>query len=191
MEAALILAAGSSSRLGQPKQLLKVNDVPLLSKTLQAARDAGFARIVVVLGSNYQEHKSVIENLPVEIVFHTDWAKGMGSSLKAGLKKILENHPKTEAVVVTVCDQPHLSGSHLKALLNKYHVSHARVVASKYNNTLGVPALFDQSLFEDLLQVADGQGAKVVIQKQTNQVEFVDWPEGNIDIDTPADLKHL
>lgn len=191
MEAALILAAGSSSRLGQPKQLVKVNEVPLLVRTVQAALDAGFTQILVVLGSNYHEHKSVIENLPVEILFHTDWANGMGSSLKAGLKKILENKPETEAVVVTVCDQPHISGSHLKALLNKYHESQARVVASKYNDTLGVPALFDQRLFEELLQVADSQGAKAVIQKQTNYVEFVDWPEGSIDIDTPEDLRKL
>lgn len=187
---AIILAAGASTRLGQPKQLLKSNEVPLLLKTVQAAHDAQIENIVVVLGFNYKAHKEIIQQFNVEIVEHAEWVKGMGSSLKAGLTHLLRNN-NPSAVIITVCDQPFILGKHLSKLVKNHQETSSAIVASRYNNTLGVPALFDHTFFNELLNVEDNQGAKAVIQKHLNQVAFVDWPEGAIDIDTPDDLRFL
>jgi molybdenum cofactor cytidylyltransferase len=190
-ESVILLAAGSSSRLGQSKQLLKTREVPLLLNTVKAALDAEFKHVVVVLGSNFEAHKAVISHLPVDLINHIEWNRGMGSSLKCGLTHLLKSNPDTSAIVITVCDQPFLKASHLKKLSEKYHQASFSIVASQYNHTLGVPALFDRSLFDQLLNLEDSQGAKVVIQKNKDQVTFVDWPEGHIDIDTVEDLRHL
>lgn len=190
-ESVIILAAGSSSRLGRSKQLVKVNDVPLLLKTTMAALEALYSHVVVVLGAKAEEHKKLIAHLPIEIIIHTEWEKGMGSSLKTGLQHILKLKPKSLAIVVLVCDQPLLTSSHLTALRGAYRKTGKPIVASLYKETLGVPALFDQSLFPELLEIKDVQGAKIVIENHPGSVEPIPWTGGGLDIDTPDDLKLL
>jgi len=190
-ESVILLAAGSSSRLGQPKQLVEVEGVPLLLKSTLAALDANYAHVVVVLGSNADEHKKTIAHLPVEIITHDAWEKGMGSSLKAGLKYVTTSRPDTRAMVIMVCDQPLLTAMHLSALRDAFNHSSAHIVASRYGNTLGVPALFDQTLFSELLNIKDSQGAKVVIENHASAIQAIDWAAGLLDIDTPEDLKSL
>jgi molybdenum cofactor cytidylyltransferase len=190
-ESVIVLAAGSSSRLGQPKQLVRVDGKPLLLKAVLAALEATYSPIVVVLGSNAEEHKKIIAHLPVEIVVHPGWENGMGSSLKAGLNLLLKNNPETKAVVVMVCDQPFLTSKHLMALRDAYHQSLNPIIASQYQKIIGVPALFDGSLFGALQTINDNQGAKAVIESNMNLVETIDWAEGSFDIDTPEDLNSL
>jgi molybdenum cofactor cytidylyltransferase len=190
-ESVIILAAGSSSRLGQSKQLVKMNGVPLLLKTTMAALEAMYSHVLVVLGANADEHKKIIAHLPVEIITNTQWEKGMGSSLKIGLQHILKFKPKPLAIAVLVCDQPLLTSSHLTALREAYRKTGKPIIASRYNDTLGVPALFDQSLFPELLEIKDVQGAKTVIENHPGTVESIPWTEGSLDIDTPEDLKLL
>lgn len=187
----IILAAGSSSRLGQSKQLVKSDKTPLLLKTVRTAMDAGFVQIIVVLGFNYDIHASLIQTLPVEILNHKEWKKGMGSSLKAGLKFVIEKEHLPDALVISVCDQPYLSAQHLQQLVEKYSTTSCAIVASAYNNSNGVPALFDSSLYQQLLHIEDSQGAKTIIQKNTQAMVSIEWPEGSFDIDTPDDLLHL
>jgi molybdenum cofactor cytidylyltransferase len=190
-ESVIILAAGSSSRLGQPKQLVEVEGIPLLLKSTLAALDALYSQVVVVLGANANEHKKTIAHLPVEIITHTEWKKGMGSSLKAGLQHILKFKPDTNAVVIMVCDQPLITSTHLAALRDLYHNYLTPIIASRYNETIGVPALFDHSLFSELSDIKDSQGARTVIASHSGSVETIDWPEGQLDIDTPDDLTLL
>jgi molybdenum cofactor cytidylyltransferase len=190
-ESAIILAAGSSSRLGQPKQLVNVDGVPLLRKSVLAALEANYSPVVVVLGSNAAEHRNLISHLPVEIVLHTEWKKGMGSSLKVGLRQLLQNNHEATAVVVMVCDQPLLTSAHLTALRDAYRKSRKPIIASKYNGVTGVPALFDHSLFSELQKIKDSQGAKAVIENNLKLVETISWEEGRLDIDSPEDLKLL
>lgn len=190
-EAAIILAAGSSSRLGQAKQMVSVHGIPLLRKSVLAALEARYSPVVVVLGSNATEHKKIIADLPVDIVIHADWEKGMGSSLKAGLSELLKSNPEKTAIVVMVCDQPLLTSTHLTALRDAYRKSSKPIIASHYNEAIGVPALFDHTLFAELQKIKDTQGAKAVIESHLNLVQSVDWEEGRLDIDTPDDLKLL
>lgn len=190
-ESVIILAAGSSSRLGQPKQLVSVDGVPLLRKSVLAALEAQYSPVVVVLGSNAEEYKKTIDQLPIEIVIHSQWEKGMGSSLKAGLSHLLKSNPDTTAIVVMVCDQPLLTSAHLNTLRQAYQKSKKPIIASQYNEIIGVPALFDHSLFFQLQKIEDTQGAKAVIGSNLNLIETVSWWEGHLDIDTPDDLNML
>jgi molybdenum cofactor cytidylyltransferase len=188
---AIVLAAGSSSRLGQSKQLLKSKNTPLIVKTVSAAIDANVSKIIVVLGHNFFDHKLAIDHLPVEIVVNEKWQLGMGSSLKAGITHALEDNPDTSAIIVLVCDQPHLNSQHIKTLINTFEATQSPIVASHYNDTSGVPALFSNFIFPELLTIDNHQGAKSLFHKHQSNLTAVQWPEGTIDIDTPEDLKHL
>ena len=187
----ILLAAGASSRLGQPKQLVEFEGVPLLLKSTLTALDAKFAHVTAVLGADAEVHKKIIAHLPVEIITNHEWEKGMGTSLKFGLRHVLKSRPETEAVVVMVCDQPLLTAAHLVALIALCEKTSSPIVASRYEKAIGVPALFDRSLFAKLLEIKDEQGAKAIIESHGNAIELIDWPEGKIDIDTPEDLKKM
>jgi molybdenum cofactor cytidylyltransferase len=187
----IILAAGSSSRLGQPKQLIIVEGKSLLKKTTEAALDSGAHPIMVVLGNQAPTHKKVIEAPPVSIVINEDWSNGMGSSLKAGMQSLLKDYPETEAIIISVCDQPYLTAHHFKKLISVYSNTASEVVTSHYKGTNGVPALFSKSLFQKLLQLEDEEGARKIIQHHKGTIALVPFEKGEIDIDTPEDLKYL
>lgn len=187
----ILLAAGSSQRLGQSKQLVLVNGKPLLAVSTVSALESGAKRIIVVLGANAQEHKKAIESLPVELVINDEWAKGMGNSLKKGLNHLLSLNPKTEAVLIMVCDQPYLTGAHLNNLITTYKKNRSELVASTYNQTSGVPALFNRSLFDQLLELDDAQGARKIIQHYKGNINKVPLTHGEIDIDTQEDLQNF
>jgi molybdenum cofactor cytidylyltransferase len=171
--------------------LVEVDGVPLLLKSTLAALDAKYAHVIVVLGAHADIHKKTIAHLPVEIITHTEWEKGMGSSLKKGLHHIITSRPETNAVVIMVCDQPLITSSHLVALRDAYKKASHKIVASRYESIVGVPALFDHTLFTRMLEIKDSQGAKVIIESQTTPISTIDWAEGRFDIDTPDDLKLL
>lgn len=184
---ALILAAGSSSRMGQSKQLLKIGNESLLQKTIRTAIDSGVDRIVVALGSYFEAHQREISNLSVSTIVNPDWKKGMGSSLKFGIRFVTANFPNCEVVIVMVCDQPLLTSNHLKKLIDTYRTKNNPIVSSFYSNSPGVPVLFNRSMFEKLLALEDQQGAKQIVKDNVNSVSFIDFPEGAIDLDTPDD----
>jgi len=183
----LVLAAGSSSRMGQSKQLLTIAGETLLQRIVARAVEANPSSVVVVLGSNKESHEKIIADYPVQIVFNEQWQNGMGSSIKAGIKYIETNVENTKAVIITVCDQPHLTAAHFKALAEKFNSEGRNIVASSYNKTSGVPILFGKQFFKDLKEVNDAGGAKSVVQKNPDQVTLVPFPLGAIDLDTMED----
>ncbi len=189
--AIIILAAGSSSRLGQSKQLVEVAGKTLLQKTVLTALDACVENVVVVLGSQPTIHREVIDALPIEIVENEYWQHGMGNSLKTGLNHLLHKHPITSAVITLVCDQPFLTSDHVRKIINCYHNTQAEIVASKYTHIKGVPALFNENLFPALLSLSDEQGARKIIDSHKGSIETIDFPNGEIDLDTPEDLIKL
>lgn len=185
----ILLAAGSSSRMGQAKQQLVIDGKSLLVHSVETALQSDVDKVIVVLGSEEEVHRKVLNDLSVDIVINPWWQSGMGSSLKAGLSHVISNNPETNAVIVMVCDQPLLTTDHLKTLITKYRKTNATLVASSYANTLGVPALFSRLLFAEILNLGDEQGAKKIIHNNT--AEVVDFPEGNIDLDTAEDYKNF
>jgi molybdenum cofactor cytidylyltransferase len=184
---AIILAAGSSSRMGQSKQLLPVEGEPLLLKTVNTVIAAGIKNIVCVLGANENEHRQILKTLPVQSINHHDWQKGMGSSLKKGMTTFITSYPEADAALILVCDQPLLTARHLYNLIHKHSQSKKEIIASRYANTVGVPVLFDKSFFKTLADVPDDGGAKGIISSHADQLATVDFPDGAIDLDTPED----
>ncbi len=181
--AVLVLAAGSSSRMGQSKQLLEINGVPLLVHAVKEGL-AVTPNVVVVLGSDFELHQLALQGLSVTIVQNKSWRKGMGSSLKEGITHLLEAKPKIDAIIVMVCDQPKLLAIHLQKLIAKGSETKKTIVASTYAGTAGVPALFKKEQFDELLNTDDDMGARKVIRQNSEAVTTVDFPGGIIDLDT-------
>lgn len=167
--------------------MLEVGGERLLKKTVQTVLDTPIKRTVVVLGANEKSHRQVLDGTPVAIIVNDHWSRGMGTSIKVGLQHLGE----VDAAVILVCDQPLLSSDIILALLNGYQASGRRIIASGYSNAAGVPALFDKSFFDALLDIPDDQGAKKVISQHISDVAIVPFPGGEIDLDTMEDYERF
>lgn len=182
----LLLAAGASARMGQSKQLLSIGDEPMLRMAVRTALTVS-PHTTVVLGAHFEEHKRALKGLPINIIENRQWQKGIGCSIKAGMAG-LKNGP-FDAVMVLVCDQPNLTSEHLKNLIAMAESQDAKVVASSYAGTTGVPALFKKEVFEMLRAIDNEAGAKKIIQQLGKAVALVDFPGGEADLDTPDDYQ--
>lgn len=182
----VILAAGASKRMGTPKQLLPYRGTSLLHHTINVALESACRPIIVVLGAYCDRIEPTVKQLPIHIIENTDWEKGMGTSIRAGVKALEQIDPYAEGVVITVCDQPFLSVDTIARLVDTYTLTNGSIVASEYTNTLGVPALFDRTLFAELTALDASVGAKQVMRKY-DRVVRVSFPEGALDLDTPQD----
>ena len=187
--AIILLAAGNSSRMGTPKQMLNIGPGSLLEHSVTCAIASNVPNILVVLGAHAVEHKQMLKGFSVNLVVNPEWARGIGRSLKLGLSKAIEHYPGIQAVMVLVCDQPLLSGSQIKMLSDAYVQSHPYAVASQYNGVYGVPAVFDRSLFSELLSIDDGSGAREILKKWEGKLLLIPFEGGEIDLDTPEDYK--
>jgi molybdenum cofactor cytidylyltransferase len=187
----IILAAGSSSRMGQSKQLLPIQGTPLLERTVNIAQALRPSHMVVVLGANEKEHALVLKNTAVQSIVNRAWQNGMGGSLKTGLQHLLSLSPAIDAVLILVCDQPAVTTVYLESLIKHYKVNDKAIVASLYSGAPGVPALFDKTIFPELLTMEDSQGAKKIIQKKIARTELIPFPDGSIDLDTPEDYQNF
>jgi molybdenum cofactor cytidylyltransferase len=187
----VILAAGGSTRMGQPKQLLPHRRSTLLRHTAEVALAQAGAPVVVVLGSHAEQVRPTLDGLPVMIAPNAGWHTGMGSSLRVGLSALLAAHPDLAAAIFLVCDQPLLCESTLADLIVAFRASSRPIVASAYADTLGVPALFAASHFPALLRLAGDEGARHLIQRNHAEVLAFPFPGGAIDLDTPADCEAL
>jgi molybdenum cofactor cytidylyltransferase len=180
----IILAAGASTRMGQSKQLLAWKGTTLLNHAVGIAVDSGARPVIVVLGANEKAHREAITH-NVTIVSNPDWSKGMGSSLKAGIRELQKNYPAVQSVIIMVCDQPSVTAAHLRLLWSERQRSGKKAVVSKYANTLGVPALFGRKFYDDIRELGDEQGAKKLIGKlSANDRSVVELEGGEKDLDT-------
>ncbi len=186
----ILLAAGVSARLGEPKQLLRFRGETLLRRSAKIALAAS-NRVIVTLGARIGILRKEIEDLPVEIVENKNWETGMSSSIKVGLKKFLDDADKMKAIIVMVCDQPFVNENLLGKIITKFQETGSPIVACEYQNALGVPALFHRKLFPELLALDAQTGAKQLIKKYQAQTAAISFPEGAFDIDTPADYENL
>ncbi|MBN3890600.1 MAG: nucleotidyltransferase family protein [Nostoc sp. JL31] len=189
--AIMILAAGASTRMGTPKQLLLYQGRSFLKCITEIAIASVCQPVVVVLGANAEQIHPQIKQLPVRVVKNSDWACGMSTSIKSGIE-LLNNLPqKIEAVVITLCDQPFVSPQIINQLVDTYYSTKKPIIACEYGNTLGVPALFSQTFFSELATLKETSGAKKVINNNLNEVFSIPFPLGDIDIDTPKDYEQL
>jgi molybdenum cofactor cytidylyltransferase len=184
--ALLILAAGASTRMGRAKQLLPVNDQPLLRRVAQAALSAPASPVLVVLGAHAAEIAPCLEGLPVRIVVHAGWAEGMGSSVRAGMEALASCQPAPESVVIALGDQPDFSASHLARLIEAWCVTGQPIVASEQGTVRGPPVLFAAKYFPALRTLQGDAGARSLLQAHAHEVTTVPLQVAP-DLDTPAD----
>jgi molybdenum cofactor cytidylyltransferase len=188
---AIILAAGESSRLGRPKQLIQFRGKSLVRRVVDAADAAGCSPITVVLGSDRKEIARELQQTSAVIVENESWRNGIGTSIRSGIQSSIRHAPSLDAVVLLVCDQPLVDTEVIKQLIARHGETEKTIVASSYSGTLGVPALFDRSSFEELLALPDDSGAKSIILSKRERVAEFPFPQGKIDIDTLADYEGL
>src|SRR6266480_3348400 len=189
--AAVILAAGNSSRLGQPKQLLPFHGQSLVQRIVDAAEEAGCSPIVVVIGSDKDNVARELERTNAVIVENLNWNDGIGTSIRIGVQRLIDIAPNVGAIVLLVCDQPLVDSHTIEQLIALGENTKKAIVASSYAGTLGVPAVFDRSCAEELLALDDGSGAKPIIFSNHDRVSEFPFSEGQIDIDIAADYDRL
>ena len=188
---AVILAAGSSSRMGIPKQTLQFQGTSLLRRATLAALDARCRPIVVVTGAHAEVCRRELDQLEVTEAFNADWQTGMASSVRAGIERLVSIDPHVSGTVLLLCDQPHVTSDVISTLLAAHHATGKPVVASTYNGTFGVPALFSRTLFTELMQLEGTSGAKEIIKRHASSAHFLPFSEGTVDMDTPDDFRAL
>ena len=188
---AVILAAGSSSRMGRPKQLLRFDGETLLRRAALAAKGAGCDPVVVVTGAHAGRMRGELRGLDVLEVENQRWETGMGSSVGAGVEKLLGAQPGADAVVLLLCDQPFVTHEVIAGLVAARRATGRDVIASSYGESCGVPALFGRALFDELRRLEGHAGAKQVIKSHAASAHFVPFPGGEMDVDTPEDFSRL
>lgn len=188
---AVILAAGASSRMGEPKQLLPFRGESLLRRAARAAQDAGCRPIVVVTGAHAESMRRELEGLDVREVWNPRWEMGMGSSIRAGIEALAGSDQDMDAAVFMLCDQPHVTGQVVARLAEAHRETGKHVIASSYGGNPGVPALFGRSLFPELTRLKGATGAKQVLRRHASEACLIPFSEGEIDIDTPDDYSRL
>jgi molybdenum cofactor cytidylyltransferase len=187
----IILAAGSSSRLGEPKQLLRFGGESLLQHAVDAATNSNANTVIEVLGANAESVLAGTDQTTIHTIINPDWEEGMASSVRVGLNELLFMCPETDAVILMVCDQPFISSSVLNDLISTHVSTGNPIVACNYGEAFGPPALFHRSLFDELMNLKGDVGARKIIQQHKDQVTTVLFPKGKIDIDTNEDYEAL
>ncbi len=179
----LILAAGSSSRMGQPKQLLAWKETNLLNHTIEKGLNAGIKSIYVVLGNNAKQISDTISFDNINIINNALWKKGMGTSISVAVKHIMNESKKCDAVLIALVDQPLLDQKHYNELIVHYLTTKNEIIATQMVNNGGVPAIFDLNHFGALMQLNQDIGAKEIIISNKNNVLTIDPIGQFVDID--------
>ena len=188
--AAIVLAAGAASRMGQLKQTLPYRGSTLVGHAVDRAVRAGFSPIIVVVGAEAGSVRTALAGLPVFVAHNAEWQSGMGSSIVAGMRRLQTLETDPEAVAILLADQPLIQTSHLTAM--RAHLrSGAAIVAARYNGTVGVPALFHRSLFGELASLDPAAGARSLLLRGGQSLIAFDLAEAATDIDTPSDFSAL
>jgi molybdenum cofactor cytidylyltransferase len=185
--AGVLLAAGTSSRLGQPKQLVDYNGVSLVCHAARHALGYCDAGLTVVTGAHHDEVLAALGNLPVRVVGNPGWREGIGSSIRQGVQSVA---PDVRAILLMVCDQPMVNSRDLRRLLEAWKCRPGFVAASAYAGTKGVPAIFPSGLRKELLNLNGDHGAKKIIDA-ADDVSVVEMPNASFDVDTPDHLDKL
>jgi molybdenum cofactor cytidylyltransferase len=188
--AAVVLAAGGSTRMGKPKQLLMVRGRPMLRRVCEAVCAIGLEQVVVVVGAHQEVVMKALDGLPAAVVVNEDWLRGLSGSLRAGIGAL---RPGIEAALVVLADQPALTPELLSTLVDRYRATGAPIVAPVYKGQRGNPVLFDRALFPELMGVEGDRGGRQLLkrhERQVDQVETMD-PAVLMDIDTWQDYESL
>jgi molybdenum cofactor cytidylyltransferase len=171
--------------MGTPKQLLPIQGRSLLRHLAEISIASQCDPVMAVLGAFVHQIRVEIEDLPLQIVENSHWKSGMGTSISTGLAALLRDEPDLNAMLILVCDQPFISTSLIDLLVITYQSTNYPIIATTYLETVGVPALFSNRYFPELLQLNSDTGARKMIQQHLHETYTIDFPKGAIDLDTP------
>ncbi len=195
---AVVLAAGDSSRLGSPKQLVRYQGIPLVARAARAALNTGADPVIVVLGANVELVGAALSGLSVVPVVNPEWNRGMGTSIATGVRAMVDRAGFADGVLITLADQPLVGQAALGQLLDAWtdrrmagDCRRATIAAAEYAGTLGVPAVFGRAHFEALCSLSPAAGAAHLLRRPDPSVCRVAMPQAAVDIDTPNDLERL
>lgn len=190
--AALILAAGESRRLGQPKQLLTYHSETLLVRAIRLAYEAGASPVLAVLGAYFEVICASIQLDPAILVHNDRWQEGIASSIHEGLRALDACAPQAPGVLLMSCDQPRLAANYLRALIDAFTAQTSpAIAASSYAGVYGVPAIFPRDTFTELGALRGDKGARSIIERKPCPVIAIEFAGGEVDIDSPEDLALL
>jgi molybdenum cofactor cytidylyltransferase len=187
----LIMAAGASRRLGQPKQLLEYKGETLIRRISNEALNANIGNVTVVTGHGHENIEKEISDLKLDIFYNKEWEEGLGASIRNGLKYVLNKKPETDAILLTMSDQPMVDAKHLKKLEHAYDPTRGMIIASAYSKTFGVPVLIDSFYFDKLKELKGDEGGKEILANYIKNIVEIPFIEGKMDIDEQKDLKIL
>ncbi|HTP12429.1 MAG TPA: nucleotidyltransferase family protein [Bacteroidota bacterium] len=186
--AIIILAAGASRRMRLPKQLLPFRRKNLLQYTIDEAAESKASTLCIVLGASADEIRKSIRVQKGSIVMNDSWPEGMSSSIRMGIASL----PSTiDAAIISLCDQPHLKSSVFNQLMDAFVSSGKSIVASEYDGSPGVPALFANKHFPELSALSGDSGARKIIDAHRGDVELVSFEGGSVDLDTPEEYRQF
>lgn len=184
----LVLAAGASRRLGQPKQLVKLAGRPALHGVVANAVALAGSAVTVVIGAHAQELTRLLAHTPASVVVNRQWEEGMAASIRRGLAAL----PSTcEAVLILLGDQVAVTADDLKRLASAWKEQEGVIAAATYDRHVGVPAIFPRICFSELAELRGDQGARKILERNNYRLVRVPMSNAAIDLDTPEDLAAL
>jgi CTP:molybdopterin cytidylyltransferase MocA len=179
----IILAAGTSSRMGAAKQLLDCAGEPLLLRMVRIALASQAQRVVVVLGACMQDCAAVLADEPVRLIENVAWQEGMASSIRAGVAALQH---EVDGCVILLGDQPMVS----TALLDQMFAAGHRIVAASYDGIVGPPVFFSRPYFDELLALQGEHGARRLLRAHAAETTTIDFAAASCDLDTPQDYEN-
>lgn len=187
--AGIVLAAGASTRMGGNKLFFELEGEALLRRAVRAAVSAGLDPVVVVLGHEAERARATLEDLACRPVLNPDYARGQGSSLRAGVAAL---PPHAAAAVVTLADMPFVTAGMIATVVERYRQGTAPLVVSDYGGTTAPPTLYDRSLFSEVLALEGEAGGRHVVNRHRDELLAVGFPaEALIDLDLPGDYERV
>lgn len=184
---AIVLAAGGSTRLGRPKQLLHGNGETLVHRAVRLALATQPLRTLVICGGNAEDVRAAITDLPVEVLFNPDWREGLASSLRLAAATLADDE---RPVLIIGCDQPALEHDHLQRLLEGATGSSSGCAASRHGDAPGIPVVVNALLLHGACELRGDKGLRGVLQAlREGSLYLLEAPELEFDLDTPGDVE--
>ena len=183
------MAAGASTRLGQPKQLVRLRGRSLIERSVRLAQEVSPNRVVVVIGADHLRVRRHLyaKSLRPRIVRSPNWRQGMSTSLKDGLQALPAS---AHGLLVLLCDQPAIAACDIGRLVRAWRQRPAAPTAAAFSGRIGAPAIFPRRFFRNLQSLAGDKGARDLLRSNA-QTSTVQMPAAAIDVDTPADRRAL
>lgn len=184
----IVLAAGASTRLGQPKQLAKIAGQPALHRVVASATSLAGHAVTVVLGAHAADLSRLLAHSPASVVVNRHWEEGMASSIRCGLASL---SLAADAILIVLGDQVAVTADDLKRLANAWNGDEGTIAAATYGQQVGVPAIFPRAFFGELAELRGDQGARRLLERNSHRLVRVPMPNAAIDLDTPEDLASI